>query len=194
VLSANPIGCSFARSRPIQPCRATPLGSCRPLPCKTSRHAPSRPSSARCTATRSGLPRGLARRKLFAFLLPRFARRRSWVFTGPSQVCSRGWVSPLHFWRSGPRVAWHAHAIAPRFIFVGGDSRLEEQSPATAVAFDFWALTPICDPHPPAATARRAILPWALPLAGFAGRVTAYSNGLDPVSNHRSPESHGPHG
>jgi hypothetical protein len=52
--SANPISGLFAhardRSSHVERRRSAP---CRP--CITSRHAPSRPSSARCSATRSGL-------------------------------------------------------------------------------------------------------------------------------------------
>jgi hypothetical protein len=58
-------------------------------------------------------------------------------------------------------------------IFVEFDQMPEEairsRDLVVGVAFDFWALTPICDPHPSAIKADGPILPWALPLAGFSG-------------------------
>ena len=59
-----------------------------------------------------------------------------------------------------------------------------------AATFDFWALTPICDPHPSAFfMAKGPILPWALPLAGSAGRASAHAIDLeiDRIIGPRNP-------
>jgi hypothetical protein len=124
--SANPISDLFThardRSSHVERRRSAP---CRP--CLTSRHAPSRPSSARCSATRSGL---FCTRPCRTNVLPfppssfRPAALLGFTFPGPSQVCSRGWVSHLHFWRSGPRVDLHARAFRAPIYFRRGDSSL----------------------------------------------------------------------
>jgi len=45
----------------------------------------------------------------------------------------------------------------------------------------FWALTPVCGPYPDASVrlAAGSFLPWALPVAGFAGTGDVHSDGLD---------------
>jgi hypothetical protein len=125
-------------------------------------------------------------------------RRCSWVFLPcPSQVCSRGWVSAVHFWCSGPRVASHANKSAPIY-FRRGDRAPEWKAPFKGrsagdsfVALDFWALTPICDPHPPADSRETD------PALGFAScrvcraRVCAIER-TRLRSNHRPPEREQP--
>jgi len=117
-------------------------------------------------------------------------------FFCPSQVCSRGWVD-WHFCPSGPTCRFDA-ARPPRLIFVGVTDRLVGMQLARAVkgfsagdlvfgvALDFWALTPICDPHPPACGRKTD------PALGFAscrvcGRTSAHAIGLDPESHHQPP-------
>jgi hypothetical protein len=115
----------------------------------------------------------------------------------PAQVCSRGWVERALL---PPRAHVSLRRLASNPIyFVRAD-----RSPALesyfkgrsaedlvfGVALDFWALTPICDPHPPACGQRTD------PALGFAScRVVGHASvqpiGLDPGSAHRPPGSHG---
>jgi ribosomal protein S14 len=134
----------------------------------------------------------------YSSFLPLFlARRRSWVLLPFAGLFPRmgGW----HFCPSGPTCRFDA-ARPPRLIFVGVTDRpgwnatresCERRSAGDlvfGVAFDFWALTPICDPHPPACGRRTD------PALGFAscrvcGRESAHTIGLDPESHHRPPGS-----
>ena len=169
-------GLSIARSPKVRPVRATPSGSRAVRP----RHAPSRAfvGAVFRYAELSDI-HGLAGRLRF----PPSSHAPGGApgsICGPSQVCSRKRVA-RHFCRSGPTC--HSTSRVPaRLIFVGPDRAPQrgERSPASEVdrswdlvvgeASDFWALTPICDPHPPAHSwASEPILPWALPLAGLSG-------------------------
>jgi hypothetical protein len=183
---------SSSRSPKVRPVRATPSGSRAVRP----RHAPSRSLSARCSATRSfrtstALP---GNRSSFLFSRPA-ALLGSMLY--PAQVCSRGWVERALL---PPRAHVSLRRLASNPIyFVRAD-----RSPALesyfkgrsaedlvfGVALDFWALTPICDPHPPACGQRTD------PALGFAscrvlGHLSVQPIGLDPGSAHRPPGSHG---
>jgi hypothetical protein len=141
-----------ARSRSIQPCRATPFAS---------RVVASRVMHRR-DLYRRGVPlrerdsldaRGLAGRSgLFAssFHLARPAALLG-SHSGPSQVCSRKWVSHLHFWRSGPRVGSHARVSTPIYFRRGDSSpkrKVQETSGVRLLGFDshlrsaFFSATP----------------------------------------------------
>lgn len=108
----------------------------------------------------------------------RYARRTSlglagrivWRQAPPSFKCSPGgapgfFSSPfaglfprmgelIHFWKLGPTCRFARRASAP-INFRRGDSITEAIESRNAVAFDFWALTPICDPHLPAQTSQK---------------------------------------
>jgi hypothetical protein len=116
---------------------------------KISRHAPSRPSSARCSATRSGLLRGLAGRRFFQASFHISPGGAPGSLSGPSQVCSRPMGEPSPFLALGPTCRFARRASAS-INFRRGDSIAETIESGRAVAFDFWALTPICDPNPSA--------------------------------------------
>jgi hypothetical protein len=140
---------ALARSPAI--CRASPLRSCRPI--------------ASCTGAsfsavfRYAEPdiRGLAGRSI---LLPSYQRPAALLGFGPSQVYSRnGWIE--HFCRPGPTCRF-------RCVSAPIDFRRVTMLSLRRRRVRLLGLTPICDPHP-AAHAMGSILPWALPLAGFAG-------------------------
>jgi hypothetical protein len=69
--------------------------------------------------------------------------------SGPSQVCSRPMGEPSPFLALGPTCRFARRASAS-INFRRGDSIAETIESGRAVAFDFWALTPICDPNPSA--------------------------------------------
>jgi hypothetical protein len=186
---------SSSRSPKVRPVRATPSGSRAVRP----RHAPSRALSARCSATRSfrtstALPGNRIPPSSF------LARRRSWV-----QCCTLRRFVPAdrwskHYCRPGPTCRFDAPRPT-RFILFGLTDRLRwrvnfkgrsAEDLVFGVALDFWALTPICDPHPPALYGRRTD-----PALGFAScRVVGHASvqpiGLDPDSARGPPGSHGP--
>jgi hypothetical protein len=145
---------SCSRSRPIQPCRATPFAI--------------RAVTARVMHRRDLYQLGVPLRERDSLVCTRPCRTNvlrvppssfrpaallGSSFRGPSQVCSRGWVSHLHFWCSGPRVASHASLSTPD-LFSSGWLPGGRESLGRAMTFDFWAWTPICDPHSPALSQR----------------------------------------
>jgi hypothetical protein len=145
----------------------------------------------------SGHPRPC---RAIEFLLPQVSRPAALLgsMLYPAQVCSRGWVERA-FLPPRAHVSLRRPASNPIY-FVRADrspaleSNLKGRSAEDVVfgvALDFWALTPICDPHPPACGQRTD------PALGFAscrvvGHVSVQPIGLDPDSAHRPPGSHGP--
>jgi len=80
-----------------------------------------------------------------ASFLTFLARRRSWVFLRPSQVCSRGRVS-RHLWRSGPTCRFARRVSDPIYFRRADRSRAwwRRGRPRTFIhaTFDFWASLP----------------------------------------------------
>jgi hypothetical protein len=123
------------------------------------------------------------------------ARRRSWVFLTLRRF------APADGWRGisarpGPHVALRA-ARPPRLIFVGVIDRLhlvfnEKGNRPWTLSWRGVRLLGFDSHLRSASSSSRAggpILPWALPLAGFAGANLRTRIGLDPDSHHRPPES-----
>jgi len=124
-----------------------------------------------------------------ASFLAFLARRRSWVFLRPSQVCSRKRVS-RRFRRSGPTCRFARRASDPI------DFRRADRSPARWVK-DFLftrrstsglrsrlrsaSCSSTCKSR-----ATGSILPRALPLAGLWARVCAFESGSTPIESSAS--------
>jgi hypothetical protein len=121
-------------------------------------------------------------------------------FPYPSQVCSRGRVAG-YFCPAGPTCRFARRASAPI------DFRRGDRSPSLGVqrrkaidrglylgvAFDFWALTPICDPRPPAREpGDRSCLGLCL-LQGLRARICARESGSTPtpITGLRNPRAPG---
>jgi hypothetical protein len=183
------------RGRPVNPVRVAPTADPttrerRRLASAAHRpgHAPPR-FLARCSATRRSwaATRGLVGRAgpsldpsdgahgvPFDRALRRFAPAHRWCArfraTGPACRSCR-LVRPIYFRR------------------VTGCSRVSDPDEARRPGMRWRRLpgfAPMCDPHPPLATAG-AILPWALPLAGLAGTSFRASGRARPRPDHQPP-------
>jgi hypothetical protein len=132
-----------------------------------------------------------------ASFLAFLARRRSWVFLRPSQICSRKRVS-RRFRRSGPTCRLLA-AHPTRLIFVGLTDRLVEKARIKRLIgrgrsllrdVRLLGFAPVCDPCPAApldtvGPQDRSCL--GLCLLQGCGRVSAHANRARPRLNHQPP-------
>jgi len=128
-----------------------------------------------------------------ASFLAFLARRRSWVFLRPSQVCSRKRVS-RRYQRSGPTCRFARRASDPIDFrradrSPGGKSANQKASAGDFLfyaTFDFWASLPSAIRIPQLVEATGPILPRALPLAGLWARICASESGSTPTESSAS--------